>query len=140
VTKRPKQFKPVRSNAKKFSLGSNKRETGRTKGYGKTWGHYRFKFLYYNKQCYACGRDAKVCDHVVAHKGDMNKFWDEKNYIPLCTTCHNIATGRFDKFDPPKTAEKMKWLERQRELNGVKVSVKVVPFGRLNREIRKLVG
>jgi 5-methylcytosine-specific restriction protein A len=33
-------------------------------------------------------------DHVVPHKGDSVKFWDESNHQALCTRCHNRKTAR----------------------------------------------
>lgn len=134
--KKPKQFKPVRREGKTFS--GEKKETGRTKGYSVEWEKYRWRFLHHNPRCYACGRDKTSMsihiDHIVAHKGNEELFWNETNYIPLCHSCHSIVTGRYDKYNPPKTEEKMKWLESQRDLWNVEIKVKVVPLKR--RKVR----
>jgi len=138
--KKPKQFKPVRQGSgKTFKWEKDGTETGRAKGYNKTWEKYRYKFLYYNPNCYACGQKANTVDHIVAHKGNQNLFWDVTNYIPMCHSCHSRVTGMFDKFPVPKTEQKMQWIQRQRELCGVNIRVKVALFGgRLAREIAKL--
>lgn len=132
--KKTKQFKPIRKGSgKKFELGGpvDGKETGRAKGYDGDWEKYRWRFLHHNPQCYACGKLKKkgsrhCVDHIVAHKGKIELFWDEKNYITLCKTCHAIVTGRFDKFVEPKTDKKLEWLARQREHFHVNVKVKVV--------------
>jgi ferredoxin len=48
--------------------------------------------------------------------------------LPLCNTCHGIVTQKFDRFQEPKTIEKLKWIAEQREKLGVKTKVKIVPF------------
>lgn len=135
--KKPKQFKPQRAKVKGvFSLESNKKNTGRSKGYDSEWEKYRWRFLYYNKNCYACGRDKESSgrslnvDHIKAHKGNQEIFWDTKNHMPLCHSCHSIVTGRFDKFDEPKTLEKIDWIVKQRKMLGVNVTIKVISDGR----------
>lgn len=131
-----KLFKPVRHSAKsKFELESNKKETGRSKGYDAEWEKYRWRFLYHNPRCYACGRSKEdrvtMCvDHILAHKGDQVKFWDPKNFMPLCSHCHSVVTARFDKFEVPRIKEKMVWIDKTRELNRINIKVKVVPFKR----------
>jgi 5-methylcytosine-specific restriction protein A len=37
---------------------------------------------------------AEVIDHIVAHRGDPQLFWDETNWQPLCKACHDHKTGR----------------------------------------------
>lgn len=32
---------------------------------------------------------AAVVDHIVPHKGDIELFWDESNWQPLCKHCHD---------------------------------------------------
>ena len=32
---------------------------------------------------------AVLVDHIRPHRGDEALFWDEDNWQPLCTTCHN---------------------------------------------------
>jgi 5-methylcytosine-specific restriction protein A len=47
-------------------------------------------------QCERRGRRviAEVIDHIVAHRGDPQLFWDETNWQPLCKACHDHKTGR----------------------------------------------
>ncbi|WP_309242099.1 HNH endonuclease [Paenibacillus sp. S150] len=30
------------------------------------------------------------------HKGDMELFWNEANWQPLCASCHGIKTAKED--------------------------------------------
>jgi 5-methylcytosine-specific restriction protein A len=39
---------------------------------------------------------ATLVDHVVAHRGDVGRFWDRDNWQPLCRSCHNAKTARGD--------------------------------------------
>ena len=36
---------------------------------------------------------ATVVDHIIPHKGDMDIFWDEDNWQPLCKRCHDQKTA-----------------------------------------------
>ena len=37
---------------------------------------------------------ASVVDHIIPHKDDMVKFWDENNWQALCTYHHNVKTSK----------------------------------------------
>lgn len=37
-------------------------------------------------------RPAEVVDHVIPHRGDYERFWDERNWMALCCRCHNSKT------------------------------------------------
>jgi 5-methylcytosine-specific restriction enzyme A len=37
---------------------------------------------------------ATVTDHIVEHRGDPRKFWDETNLQTLCASCNNGAKRR----------------------------------------------
>lgn len=42
---------------------------------------------------------ATVVDHLIAHKGDPELFWDERNWCASCATCNRLKAvqeeGRF---------------------------------------------
>ena len=42
---------------------------------------------------------AECVDHIIAHKGDMQLFWDENNWQPLCLHCNSkkaaMSEGRW---------------------------------------------
>lgn len=68
------------------------------RGYDRKWQAARKAFLEKNPLCAACmkaGRltPATVVDHIVPHRGDLRLFWDEKNWQPLCKSCHDRKTG-----------------------------------------------
>ena len=125
--KKIKKYKPRRLiGGKQFS---QKQESARSKGYDAEWDRYRFRFLHHNKDCYACSAPSKVCDHLIPAK--VNKemyFWKLDNFVPLCSSCHNFITGKFDRLAVPDTEGKMKWLQEQREIRGLNNRVKIVPF------------
>lgn len=57
-----------------------------------------------NVYCGECGkpltgerRDIHV-DHIVDHKGDQQRFWDESNWQALHSRCHSVKTARENGF------------------------------------------
>lgn len=70
--------------------------------YNSEWEKARIAFLMAHPFCAECkrnGRDtiATVVDHIQPHKGDLKLFWNQRNWQPLCTSCHNKKTAREDK-------------------------------------------
>lgn len=64
------------------------------RGYTYRWQKESKAFLREHPLCASCqaqGRitPATVVDHVVPHRGDMEKFWNRSNWQPLCVPCHN---------------------------------------------------
>lgn len=56
-----------------------------------------------NPLCAECERNGRmtltqVTDHIKAHKGDLDLFWDQANWQPLCVACHNRKTALEEKF------------------------------------------
>jgi 5-methylcytosine-specific restriction protein A len=133
--KKPKIFKPNRKKGKTFSLKKNQ---ARQKGYDSEWEKFRYRFLHYNPQCYACGATKETSgrglhvDHITPHRGDRDLFWKKDNLIPLCQSCHSIVTQKFDRAEIPLTLEKLTWLAEQRKKNNVTCKVKIVPT-KINR-------
>jgi len=67
--------------------------------------------------------------------GEVEWFWKQGNYLPMCFTCHNVVTGKFDKkFAGEETVtEKIKWMNGTRASNQLRSDekfpkVKIVPF------------
>ena len=54
------------------------------RGYDAKWRRARKRFLQRHPLC---------ADHIVPHRGDRALFWDEKNWQPLCKSCHDRKTG-----------------------------------------------
>jgi 5-methylcytosine-specific restriction endonuclease McrA len=80
------------------------------------WERYRIRFLRVNPECYACAKKSVVVDHLVPHQGDERLFKKLDNHIPLCISCHNTVTAKFDRnyvAGSPIT-EKIKWLNQNR--------------------------
>lgn len=130
--KRSKVFKPRTSSSNKRYKPKEKEERKERQSLYNTpeWKTYRFRFLHYNKNCYACGvsKDSAklIVDHVKVHKSDEELFWNVSNFIPLCNRCHNTITSLFDKHTVQRLEDKMKWIENKRRETGTTVKVKVV--------------
>jgi 5-methylcytosine-specific restriction endonuclease McrA len=119
--KKSKSYLPPSTSNKKFSKKRLYDDV--------SWTEYSIKFLSHNTNCYACGQRARVVDHVIAAKGDEKKFWEVTNLIPLCKSCHDTVTARFDRYVIPKTEEKMKWIAAKRLETDTSVRVKIVLRG-----------
>lgn len=73
-----------------------------TSPYGYRWQQAREGFLRKHPLCAQCERQgvveaASVVDHIVAHRGDMELFWDRANWQSLCGPCHNSWKQRLEK-------------------------------------------
>lgn len=82
-------------------LIDSRRENSHKRGYTNKWRDARAQYLREHSLCVHCMRNnfitpATEVDHIVPHKGDMNLFWDRKNWQPLCKTCHSAKTVRED--------------------------------------------
>ena len=121
--KKAKTFRPTRNTSAKSFNGRYKRD----RLYDSRWNRYRVIFLNINKQCYVCGEPANIIDHIVAHKGDRVKFEAVNNHMPICKTCHDTVTGLFDKQEPPKTQEKIEWINAKRLEKNVTIVIRGLP-------------
>jgi 5-methylcytosine-specific restriction endonuclease McrA len=47
-------------------------------------------YLLNNPLCVMCARSkpATVLDHIVPHRGNLELFWDQRNWQGLCDPCH----------------------------------------------------
>lgn len=121
--KKPKTFKPTRvSGAKKFNAHKQRDDLYKDA----KWNRYRFRFLHHNPKCYSCPNPSKHVDHLIPARTDAAGFWREGNHVPLCASCHSFVTAKFDRCDPPKTEEKVKWLQGQRQSFKLNHSIKVI--------------
>ena len=78
------------------------RGTAHQRGYDAEWEKARTKYLDEHPLCADHKRRgyieaATVVDHIIPHKGDKVLFWDQKNWQPLCESCHNRKTATEDK-------------------------------------------
>nr|WP_236871145.1 HNH endonuclease signature motif containing protein [Brevibacillus laterosporus] len=82
-------------------LYNQERGTAAQRGYDARWRKARTKYLASNPLCKKCLQEGKVIeatvvDHITPHKGDVVLFWDEKNWQPLCASCHSRKTAKED--------------------------------------------
>ncbi len=77
------------------------RGSAHARGYDTRWQRYRLGFLQANPLCVEClaaGRTAPstVVDHIRAHKGDQQLFWDPLNHRAVCKPHHDARTDEGD--------------------------------------------
>jgi 5-methylcytosine-specific restriction protein A len=65
------------------------------------WKKLRKQFLQEHPICVECEakgviKAATVVDHIEAHKGDEELFWNQSNWQPLCKCCHDKKTVKED--------------------------------------------
>lgn len=75
--------------------------------YGYRWEQARKAFLARHPLCADHQRlghvvAATVVDHIKPHRGDPVLFWDQTNWQPLCTPCHNIHKQSLEKGGRPR--------------------------------------
>lgn len=74
------------------------RPSAASRGYDRKWRRARYRFLQKNPLCIECRKKglivtATVVDHIEPHKGDQVKFWNERNWQPMCKFHHDVKTG-----------------------------------------------
>ena len=72
-----------------------------SRGYGSAWQKARKQFLEAHPLCEECmkeGRYVKATDvdHIIAHRGDPDLFWDRSNWQALCHRHHSMKTAAED--------------------------------------------
>ncbi|KRW62922.1 HNH endonuclease [Pseudomonas sp. TTU2014-080ASC] len=74
-------------------------KTSTQRGYGYRWQQARERYLLDNPLCVYCARKgmttaASVVDHIVAHQGNPDLFWNQANWQALCKPCHDSEKQR----------------------------------------------
>lgn len=77
------------------------RNNDHTAMYNYQWKKIRSRYLKENPLCVYCMKEgivepATVVDHIKAHKGDKDVFWDFMNWQALCKSCHDTKTSTED--------------------------------------------
>ena len=72
-----------------------------SRGYNSAWRKARRRFLNTHPLCAECMREGRYVkatdvDHIKAHRGDPDLFWDETNWQPLCHKHHSVKTRHLD--------------------------------------------
>lgn len=78
-----------RRAAERRARAEANRPTARERGYSVAWQKARAGFLAKHPNCARCARPATIVHHVVPHRGDKLKFWNRKNWQPVCKPCHD---------------------------------------------------
>lgn len=68
--------------------------TSSQRGYDYRWQKAREHYLRDHPLCVFCAKigsttAANVVDHIVAHRGDKDLFWNQDNWQSLCKLCHD---------------------------------------------------
>jgi 5-methylcytosine-specific restriction protein A len=80
------------------------RASSTQRGYGYTWQKVSKAFLKAHPlcQCDECQEGklrlkvSQVVDHIIPHRGDMNLFWNRKNWQAMAKECHDRKTATQD--------------------------------------------
>ncbi|RWR29465.1 HNH endonuclease [Sinirhodobacter populi] len=79
------------------------------RGYTGAWEKASKAFLKRRPVCAMCGKTldletprAAVVDHIRAHKGDRDLFWDKTNWQRLCRPCHSSRKQRLERRNSQK--------------------------------------
>lgn len=123
--KKVKTYGRPGQNSKRKKFNPRKK---RNRLYNNTWNRYSHAFLAINPKCFVCNAISTVVDHVIPHKGDEKLFTKLDNHMPLCAACHNYSTAKYDRYDPPLTDEKLKWISENRAVRGLSNKIKVLPY------------
>ena len=70
--------------------------------YNRRWSRARKAFLSDHPLCIRCStagiyNTATVVDHIVPHRGCLERFWDQTNWQALCKRCHDAKTAHEDR-------------------------------------------
>jgi 5-methylcytosine-specific restriction endonuclease McrA len=73
--------------------------TSGQRGYTYAWQKASKAYLREHPLCVMCARlrrvtAATLVDHIEPHRGDMELFWNRRNWQSLCTTCHSSVKKR----------------------------------------------
>lgn len=101
----PQPWDPSTRCAKRdYAAEDAKRSSTTERGYNGRWQRERRAFLRDNPFCAEHAKalppwnkvpvPANVVDHIIPHDGDETLFWDQSNWQPLCSRCHNRKTAR----------------------------------------------
>lgn len=98
---RPKRHSPASVNTPKYQPAEQQRGTSAQRGYGYRWQRARAGYLVKHPLCAECEKQGRVeaatdLDHVIAHRGDNDLFWDRENWQGLCQPCHSRKTATED--------------------------------------------
>ena len=98
-----KSWNPVRdavpSNTGPRPQGAprSKPPVGSRRGYDSKWDKERQAYLAVHRTCVRCGAPSIIVNHIVPHKGDMELFWDRKNWEATCKPCHDGPIQREER-------------------------------------------
>jgi len=105
------------------------RQTAYQRGYDRSWQKYATRFKQQHPICAHCQRQGKLSaaehvDHIIAHKGDQELFWDRANHQGLCASCHSRKTtqeqaGTYDATEDQHQRRKQMHGRRQQQPGGI---------------------
>lgn len=77
------------------------RGSARARGYTSRWDRAAKRFKADNPLCVGCLAvektvEAKVVDHIMPHRGDMELFWSPSNWQAACAWHHDVVKQRLE--------------------------------------------
>jgi 5-methylcytosine-specific restriction protein A len=96
------QHAGYRPNAQRDREHDKRRGSSRDRGYNAQWEKAGKLYLASHPWCEMCRRDgrftaATLVDHILAHRGDQTKFWDQNNWQGLCRRHHDRDKQRAER-------------------------------------------
>lgn len=75
------------------------RKSSALRGYNRRWRVARRAYLDAHPSCVnmgkpGCTNTATCVDHIKDHKGNAARFWDRRNWQPMCHHCHSVKTAK----------------------------------------------
>lgn len=70
------------------------------------WRTARAAYLAEHPTCAYCAQAGRVAaatvvDHAIPHRGDLELFWDSRNWVACCKPCHDGAKQSAEKSGKP---------------------------------------
>ena len=88
------------------AAADRRRPSAHARGYDSRWQKARTTYLASHPRCVMvvngtiCGQQAKIVDHIIAHRGNQTLFWDSKgNWQSLCINCHSSRKQSLERRD-----------------------------------------
>jgi 5-methylcytosine-specific restriction protein A len=96
---RPSRYDAVLRDARRER--DRQRGSPSQRGYDRRWAKAAKAYLNEHPLCVMCQGEGRVTpatlvDHIIPHGGDVDRFWDDANWQPLCAMHHSRKTAKED--------------------------------------------
>jgi 5-methylcytosine-specific restriction protein A len=78
----------------------SRRPSSFARGYTRKWLDESRAFREKHPWCAKCGLPSTETDHIKPHKGNIELFWNKRNWQALCHECHSRKTATEGRWKP----------------------------------------